>query len=76
MSDAERVAFAARPESTGNVRASRPMTGAEFLESLRDGREVYIYGERVKDETTHPAFCTTPSTRTSSWSRPTPAAAA
>ena len=32
------------------------MTGAEYLESLRDGREVYIYGERVKDVTTHPAF--------------------
>src|SRR5262249_24701909 len=34
----------------------RPFTGAEFLESLRDGREVYIYGERVKDVTVHPAF--------------------
>jgi 4-hydroxyphenylacetate 3-monooxygenase len=34
----------------------RPMTGAEYLESLRDGREVYIYGERVRDVTTHPAF--------------------
>src|SRR5919198_132436 len=34
----------------------RPFTGAEFLASLRDGREVYIYGERVKDVTTHPAF--------------------
>ncbi|MCC6777603.1 MAG: Pyoverdin chromophore biosynthetic protein pvcC [Hyphomicrobiales bacterium] len=34
----------------------RPFTGAEFLESLRDGREVYIYGERVKDVTTHPAL--------------------
>ena len=34
----------------------RPFTGAEFLESLRDGREIYIYGERVKDVTTHPAF--------------------
>ena len=32
----------------------RPFTGAEFLQSLRDGREVYIYGERVKDVTTHP----------------------
>jgi 4-hydroxyphenylacetate 3-monooxygenase len=36
--------------------ADRPFTGAEFLESLRDGREVWIYGERVKDVTTHPAF--------------------
>lgn len=34
----------------------RPFTGAEYLESLRDGREVYIYGERVKDVTTHPAL--------------------
>jgi 4-hydroxyphenylacetate 3-monooxygenase len=34
----------------------RPFTGAEFLETLRDGREVYIYGERVEDVTTHPAF--------------------
>lgn len=34
----------------------RPQNGAEFLESLRDDREVWIYGERVKDVTTHPAF--------------------
>ncbi|HEX2654643.1 MAG TPA: 4-hydroxyphenylacetate 3-hydroxylase N-terminal domain-containing protein [Xanthobacteraceae bacterium] len=34
----------------------RPFTGAEYLDSLRDGREVWIHGERVKDVTTHPAF--------------------
>ncbi|SVD69028.1 uncharacterized protein METZ01_LOCUS421882, partial [marine metagenome] len=34
----------------------RPLTGDEYLESLRDDREVWIYGERVKDVTTHPAF--------------------
>jgi 4-hydroxyphenylacetate 3-monooxygenase len=34
----------------------RPYTGEEFLESLRDGREVWIYGEKVKDVTAHPAF--------------------
>src|SRR5688572_5675475 len=34
----------------------RPLTGDEYLESLRDGREIWIYGERVKDVTTHPAF--------------------
>jgi 4-hydroxyphenylacetate 3-monooxygenase len=34
----------------------RPLTGAEYLESIRDGREIWIYGERVKDVTTHPAF--------------------
>ena len=33
-----------------------PFTGEEYLESLRDGREIWIYGERVKDVTTHPAF--------------------
>ena len=34
----------------------RPFTGAEYIESLRDGREVYIDGERVADVTVHPAF--------------------
>jgi 4-hydroxyphenylacetate 3-monooxygenase len=34
----------------------RPFTGKEFLESLRGEREVWIYGERVKDVTAHPAF--------------------
>src|ERR1700722_6950463 len=29
-------------------------TGSEYLESIRDGREVYINGERVKDLATHP----------------------
>src|SRR4026208_1505496 len=38
------------------MEAARPMNGAEFIESLRDGREVYIYGERVKDVTKHQAF--------------------
>ncbi|MGH3251536.1 MAG: 4-hydroxyphenylacetate 3-hydroxylase N-terminal domain-containing protein [Trebonia sp.] len=33
-----------------------PFTGEEYLESLRDGREVWIYGERVSDVTAHPAF--------------------
>ena len=32
------------------------LDGARYLASLRDAREVYIYGERVKDVTTHPAF--------------------
>jgi 4-hydroxyphenylacetate 3-monooxygenase len=31
-------------------------TGEDYRKSLRDGREVYIYGERVADVTTHPAF--------------------
>jgi len=32
------------------------MTGSEYLESIRDGRRVYIGSERVDDVTTHPAF--------------------
>jgi 4-hydroxyphenylacetate 3-monooxygenase len=32
-------------------------TGADHLAALRDGRAVYIDGERVDDVTTHPAFC-------------------
>jgi len=34
----------------------RPMTGAQYLESLRDGREIWLNGERVQDVTTHLAF--------------------
>src|SRR5690606_15278708 len=32
------------------------MTGDEYLASLRDAREVYLYGERIADVTVHPAF--------------------
>ncbi len=32
------------------------MTGAEYLASLDDGREVWLRGERVKDIANHPAF--------------------
>ena len=35
---------------------NRPFTGKEYIESLQDDREIYIYGERVKDVTKHPAF--------------------
>lgn len=38
------------------AKVTRPMTGDEYIESLRDGREVWIYGERVNDVTTNPAF--------------------
>jgi aromatic ring hydroxylase len=52
----DQVAFAKKPETVGRVKVTRPQTGKEYIESLRDGREVFIYGERVKDVTTHPAF--------------------
>ena len=32
------------------------MTGARYIESLKDGREVWLDGEKVQDVTTHPAF--------------------
>jgi 4-hydroxyphenylacetate 3-monooxygenase len=41
---------------TRSASANRPFTGDEFLDSLRDSREVWIYGERVKDVTAHPGF--------------------
>ncbi len=31
-------------------------TGRAFVESLRDGRGVFLDGQRVKDVTTHAAF--------------------
>ena len=31
-------------------------TGSEYRDSIRDGREVYINGERVNDVTRHPMF--------------------
>jgi 4-hydroxyphenylacetate 3-monooxygenase oxygenase component len=32
------------------------MTGARYIESLKDSREVWLDGEKVQDVTTHPAF--------------------
>ena len=32
------------------------LTGADYLESLNDGREIWYHGERVKNVATHPAF--------------------
>ena len=32
------------------------LTGQTFLDSIRDGREVWYDGQRVKDVTNHPAF--------------------
>jgi 4-hydroxyphenylacetate 3-monooxygenase len=42
-------------EAKSTTRA-RPLTAKEYIESIRDGREIWIYGERVKDITVHPAF--------------------
>jgi two-component FAD-dependent monooxygenase len=44
------------PQMNKPSKSARPLTGEEYIESIRDGREVYLYGERIKDVTTHPAF--------------------
>jgi 4-hydroxyphenylacetate 3-monooxygenase len=31
-------------------------TGPEYLESIRDGRRIYVGRERIEDATSHPAF--------------------
>ena len=49
----ERAEAAAQPAGEPT---SRPLTGDEYLESLDDGREVWIYGERVENVATHPAL--------------------
>jgi aromatic ring hydroxylase len=36
--------------------ATKLLSGEQYLESLRDGRQVYFDGEKVKDVTEHPAF--------------------
>ena len=46
----------ASPKETGKAAPGRPMTGKEYLASIDDGRAIYIYGERVKKVTEHPAF--------------------
>jgi 4-hydroxyphenylacetate 3-monooxygenase len=47
------MAASTEPTTTSSV---EPLTGDEYLESIRDGREIWAYGERVEDVTTHPAF--------------------
>src|SRR5436190_4236552 len=44
------------PTTTTYFDKHTPFTGDEYMESLKDGREIYIYGQRVKDVTKHPAF--------------------
>lgn len=55
--DRSRVNVAADSEAnrTANF-ASRPMTGDEYIESIKDGREIFLHGEKVKEFWNHPAF--------------------
>ena len=42
--------------SLDTTNAKGALTGERYIESLRDGREVWLDGERVEDVTKHPAF--------------------
>ena len=42
------------PQQTSDL--DPPHDRSRIPESLRDGREIWLYGERVEDVTTHPAF--------------------
>src|SRR5215469_14812315 len=44
------------PQVNKPNKSLRPLTGEEYIASIRDGREIYLYGDRVADVTTHPAF--------------------
>ena len=44
------------PHAKKDLATDAMFDGARYLASLRDAREVYIYGERVPDVTQHPAF--------------------
>lgn len=43
-------------KNVANAGGTALRTGAEFLHALRDDRQVFVDGERVKDVTRHPAF--------------------
>jgi 4-hydroxyphenylacetate 3-monooxygenase len=51
MSVLQQSSTATRPKPTQALRS-----GAEYLRSLNDGRQVFVEGERVADVTKHPAF--------------------
>lgn len=53
---AEAPHAAGQQKSNSAVTPSAPYTGDEYLQSLNDGREVWINGERVKDVVNHSAF--------------------
>ncbi|MBV8539728.1 MAG: Pyoverdin chromophore biosynthetic protein pvcC [Pseudonocardiales bacterium] len=50
---------AAQPLEGTDDASNDLLTGDAYLESMRNGREVYLYGERVSDVTRHPAFAQT-----------------
>src|SRR6201984_15224 len=47
---------AGNDRAAGSGAKALPYMGREYLDSLDDDREIWIYGERVKKITEHPAF--------------------
>src|ERR1051325_9393299 len=45
-----------RAKMTSTTTAPGAMTGERYIKSLKDGRTVWIDGEKVADITVHPAF--------------------
>src|SRR6266567_924892 len=45
-----------RSATTGGAAGRSLRTGAQYLQSLQDGRKVFVDGERVLDVVAHPAF--------------------
>lgn len=41
---------------TSMTKIGRMMDGKDYIESLRDGRTVFLNGEKIDDVTTHPAY--------------------
>ena len=41
---------------TSTKKTGRMMDGKDYIESLRDGRTVFLNGEKIDDVTTHPAY--------------------
>lgn len=56
MNDATATPGQGRPGTADARKKSVPMTGKEYLASLDDDREVWIYGKRVKNIAEHPGF--------------------
>jgi 4-hydroxyphenylacetate 3-monooxygenase len=52
----KRTGAKAAAEKGKNAAKAGPFTGKEYLDSLDDGREIWIYGKRVKNIVDHPAF--------------------
>jgi aromatic ring hydroxylase len=48
--------LSAAPQQSARSEGPGAMDGQRYLESLRDGRQVWLHGEKVADVTRHPAF--------------------